>query len=223
MLTPRYLFAEDFSQLYAYFLSRPHIKKSFQAGDYLWPPGKPLEKYHYILSGLAQNYMEHEAGHRKILSYHGSGTVFPGYHLHTFKIENSLITKAVCDMQVLEFTRAEFTNMFSTTPALAACVVEWFSTYTNLLIYEAAHQEYNTSFVKLCNLLYLLLANTSISTGSKLAITQEELADILGTSRVNITRGLARLRSEGIVLTHRKWIEIVSTPALAQYCSLETL
>ena len=54
-------------------------------------------------------------------------------------------------------------------------------------------------------------------------LTQEELADILGTSRVNLTRGLAQLRSEGVIRTLRGRIEITDRNALARRCSLETV
>lgn len=56
---------------------------------------------------------------------------------------------------------------------------------------------------------------TSISQNNKLNITQEELAVILGISRVIITRGLSKLRSDNIIFTHRRWIEIVDPVALA--------
>ena len=60
-------------------------------------------------------------------------------------------------MEVLEFTKDQFRRMFEQNGELRARVVEWFATYTNLLLYDTAHQEYNSSFIKLCNLLYLLL------------------------------------------------------------------
>lgn len=223
MLTPRYYFLDDFSQFQTYFLSRPHKRKAFAKGAYLWAPDAPFGTLHYILSGLCQNYVEHENGRRKILSFHGSGTVFPGYHQHDFRIERSIITKAICGMEVLEFTKDEFRLMFEENPQLAANVVEWFSMYTNLLLYDTAHQEYNSSFIKLCNLLYLLLSHTPGGPGNVVDTTQDDLSDILGMSRVNLTRGLSQLRSEDIIRTHRKWVEVVDTAALARYCSLETV
>ena len=108
--------------------------------------------------------------------------------------------------------------MFRENGTLAAALVEWYASYVNLLLYETAHQEYNGSFLKLCNLLYLLAPAGGLD-----AVTQEELADILGTSRVNLTRGLAQLRSEGVVRTRRGRVEITDREALARRCSLETV
>ena len=161
MLTPRYFFADDFSQFYSYFLTQPHKKCFFKKGECLWESGEPFRRIHYIISGAAQNYLEHENGHRKIISFHGKGTVFPGYHQYDYKIEQSLMTTAISDMTVLEFTKNQFRQMFETNPQLSANVVEWYSMYVNRLLYETAHQEYNSSFIRLCNLLYLLSGRDS--------------------------------------------------------------
>lgn len=223
MLTPRYFFTNDFSQFYDYFLSAPHRKRSFKKGQYLWEPNQPFQKIHYIVSGLAQSYAEHENGHRKIISFHGTGTVFPGYHQHDFRIEGSLITKALSDMEVLEFTKAEFQRMFEENQELRAGTIEWYSMYVNLLLYDAVHQEYNNSFMKTCNLLYLLLENQPGLPEHVIEITQDDMADILGISRVNLARVLAQLRNEKVLITHRKLIEIIDPDKLALYCSLETI
>ncbi|MBP2652133.1 MAG: transcriptional regulator, Crp/Fnr family, partial [Firmicutes bacterium] len=146
-----------------------------------------------------------------------------GYHEQDFKIEGALITVALCDMKVLEFTKAEFRSMFHHNPNLSAQVIDWFSRDVNLLIYETAHQEYNNSFIKLCNLLYLLLVNDAGKQNYINCITQDDIANILGISRVNLTRGLARLRNENIIITKRKQIEVINPSALKSYCSLETL
>lgn len=223
MLTPRYFFTDDFSHLHDYFLTQPHSKRSFQKGEYLWEPGRPFEAIHYIVSGLAQNYVEHENGHRKILSFHGSGTVFPGYHQNDYRIERAIITRAIGAVEVLEFTKDQFRLMFEANAMLSAAVVEWFSMYVNLLLYDSAHQEYNSSFIKLCNLLYLLYSREAKNSCGIGDLTQDDLSAILGVSRVNLTRGLTLLRNEGIIVTHRKCIEVVDQAGLAAYCSLETV
>ena len=180
-----------------------------------------MEKIHYIVSGTAQNYVEHEKGHKKIISFHGRGTVFPGYHGLDFKIENAIITKAMTDMQVLEFEKSDFGEMVRENSSLAMKLINWYASYVNLLLYENAHQEYNSSFIKLCNLLYLLFIHDSEH--SLTNISQNDIADILGISRVHLTRALNKLRHENIIITQRRQIQIINTDKLIQYCSLETL
>ena len=223
MLTPRYFFADDFRQFYEYFLSQPHTARTFHKGDYLWKPGQPYEKIHYIISGAAVHFADHENGRRKIISFHGAGTVFPGYRQHDYKIELSLITAALSNMKVLEFTKDQFQKMFETNIALSEQVVNWNSMYINRFLFEIVHQEYNPSFVKICNLLYLLTINQPACSGLVIDMTQEELAEILGLSRIQLTRGLSELRRQNIISTSRGKIHVINLPALASLCSSETI
>ena len=222
MLTPRCFFSEDFRSFQDYFFSQPHRRRTFARGDYLWRPERPFESVHYILSGVSQNYVEHENGRRKIISFHGPGTLFPGYHRQDYKIERSLITRALSPMEVLEFSKEEFRLMFAHNGDLSAAVVEWYAMYVNLLLYDTAHQEYNSSFLKLCNLLYLLADSPVGGRQGVLYLTQDDLADLLGISRANLTRGLTQLRRQGILRTRRGLVELLDLPALAQCCSEET-
>ena len=223
MLTPRYFFADDFRQFYEYFLSQPHTARTFHKGNYLWKPGQPYEKIHYIISGSAIHFADHENGRRKIISFHGAGTVFPGYRQYDYKIELALITAALSDMTVLEFTKDQFQKMFETNTALSEQVVNWYSMYINRFLFEIVHQEYNPSFVKICNLLYLLTINQPTCSGLVIDMTQEDLAEILGLSRIQLTRGLSDLRKQNIISTTRGKVHVIDLPALASLCSSETL
>ena len=145
---------------------------------------------------MAQNYIEHENGRRRILSFHGRGTVFPGYHGRDYRIERSIVTRAVSEMEVLEFTRAQFAAMFEENAALRRIQLDWYATYVNLLLYDAAHQEFNSARIQLCNLLYLLQGGEADP--QRLPdVTQDELSDILGMSRVNLARTLAQPARKG--------------------------
>lgn len=222
MQIPRYYFADDYADLYDYFLSQPHKERSFRKDEYLWKPGECIERVYYIKSGISQTLVEHEEGYRKILFFHSKGTVFPGCQETQFKIERSIVTKALSDMETLEFSRKDFYRMFQENKQLNAIAFETYAMYINLLLYETAHQEYNHSFVKLCNLLYLFSQNSLGEKTIRVDLSQENIADILTINRVNAAKSLARLRDEGIIVSHRKWTEIIDLIALEAYCSMET-
>lgn len=140
-------------------------------------------------------------------------------YFHDYKIELSLVTEALTDMQVLEFTRPQFKAMFESDSALCEQVINWYSMYVNRFLFETIHQGYNSSLVKISNMLYLLSSNQA----ETIAMTQNELAEILGLSRVQLTRGLAALRERKIITTQRGRISVIDMPALASLCSSETL
>lgn len=119
---------------------------------------------------------------------------------------------------------AQFETMFGESEVLRHHIIEWYSAYVNLFIYDGAHQEFNSSLVKLCNLLYLLLLREADEQGQNLYnLTQEDLADILGVSLINVTRNLTKLRRAGIITTSRKQIAVIDAERLMALCSGETL
>ena len=223
MLIPRYYFSHDYEEFYEYLVSCPHKPMHFEKGDYLWKPGDFVKQVYYIKSGIALTSLEHENGARKICSLHSEGTVFPGAHQSVFKIERSIITTALSDMDVLCFSNKDFLDVLCQNQALMLRTIDWYATYINLLLFEGAHQDYNNSFVKLCNLLYLFSQNAPDGNTHKISLTQENIAEILTVTRVNAAHNLSRLRDEQIIAPHRKWIEILNLEALESYCSLETL
>ena len=222
MLIPRYNFSDDYAEFYDYFLGQPHTERTFQKGEYLWAPGTLLTHVYYVKSGIVQTLLQHEDGHQKIQSFHGMGTVFPGCHNNQYKIEQSIVSKALCETETLCFTQKDFHRMFEENPRLASAVLEWYAMYINLLVYESAHQEYNNSFIRLCNLLYLFSKNSHDGRSERIELTQENIADILGLNRVGAARSLSLLRDRQIIRPHRKWIEIIDMEGLERYCSNET-
>lgn len=223
MLTPRYYFADDFYTFHEYFQNQPHTKRYFSKGEYLWKPGQPYDCVQYYVSGVSMHFSDHESGYRKIISFHGPGTMFPGYHTTDFRIELSLTTVALSDICVLEFTIPQFKKMFDSNSELANSVVNWYSKYVNRFLFETIHQDFNSSQVKLCNLLYLLSINQPSNSGLIIELTQEEMAGILGMSRVQVTRELTDLRSKGIVSTTRGRLTITDLPALVALCTEEAM
>ena len=113
--------------------------------------------------------------------------------------------------------------MFESNAALSEQVVNWYSMYVNRFLFETIHQGFNSSQVKLCNLLYLLTMNQPANSGLVIEMTQEDIADILGMSRVQITRELTELRSRGILATTRGKLTVTDLPALTALCTDETV
>lgn len=223
MLMPIYYFADDFRTFYEYFLSQPHTKRTFHKGDYLWKPGQLYDRIQYYISGASVHFSDHESGRLKIISFHDPGTIMPRYHTTDFHIERSLTTVAISEIELLEFTIPQFKAMFDTHAALAECVVNWYSKYVNRFLFETIHQEFNSTQVKLCNLLYLLTMNQPSISGLIIEMTQEDIADILGMSRVQITRELTNLRSKGVIVTTRGKLTVTNLPALTSLCTEETI
>ena len=222
MIIPRYIFTNDFVELKPLFEAQPHKEIQLKTGDFLWQPDEHVQYINYIESGIARTYLVHESGRRKIISYHGSGTIFPGFHELEFKIEQTLVTEAITPMKIWRFSRDEFGQLMDAYPQINKYMLNSYARYINLLLFETAHQEYNSGFVRVCNVI-LLLHNAQSEVGQGILVfSQEELAELVGMSRVNLTRHIGRLREEGIIDTARREIKILNIQTLMRYCSGET-
>ena len=231
MLTPRYLYRDDFSPFLDELTELPHVERRFSRGEYLWRPGDLIEQVHYILEGVARTSFINEDGRAKALFYHGTGMVFPGCHESQFAIERSLVTEAMEPVNTLEFRRADFLAHAQANPAIGSTMFENYARYINLLIFEAAHQERNESLVKLCNVLELLARDAAreqndakdevLDNIRRIDCSQEDLAEILAMNRVSVARLMGKLADAGVVATHRGWIEILDRNALLSRCTGE--
>ena len=221
-MLPKYFFSGEYTEFYPLLLSLPHKEITYHTGDLLWKIGEPITKIFYFRSGLAQCYVEHEDGHRKILSFHGPDTIFPGAQKTDYKIENSIAVKALTDIVATAFERKEFYRFCIDKPPLMAQLYEIQSAYINMLIYDVAHQKFNNVFHKVCNFLFLMTRNNP-DNAYAITISQENIADTLGVGRNHVTKSLSRLRQENIIQLRRRCIQVIDFDRLSRYCSLETL
>lgn len=105
MLTPRYFFTNDFALQGLFPITATQKEIAYQAR--LVKSGNCSNESTISFPAYART-IEHETGHRKIISFHGPGTVFPGYHEKDYKIEGSLCTIALTPMEVWEFSKRRF-------------------------------------------------------------------------------------------------------------------
>lgn len=223
MRTPKYLYASDFKAYRSDLESNvPFVARSFDKGDRIWRLGENIERVYYIDSGVLKTSLVHENGYVKTLYFAGAGSIYPGCHETQFSIEQSLTSEAVTKVEALEFRREAFYEYAKRHAALMSSLLELYAAWINLHIYESAHQEYNSAFQKLCNLICLLCMGGGYAQ-ERIELTQQDLADILSLERENVSRFLSRLRKEGVVDTHRGWFEVLDLDALLGYCSLETI
>ncbi len=222
MQLPKYYFCGEFKDLEPMLKDAPHADRIIHKDEFLWNSGEYINKVYYIRSGAAMCYVEHEGGYRKILQFIGDGFVYPGCHNTQFKIEKSILVRALTELDTMEFDRAVFYELFLNDRELNARMFETYAEYINLLIYEAAHQDYNSSLVKVCNLLHLYLQCAPDVRDNRIRLTQEEIADILTINRVNLSKYLTTLKNDEVVRLHRGSIEILDVDRLRQYCSEES-
>lgn len=219
--TPSYIFADEFKQFKDFFLSHPHDLVLFKKGEFLWRENENLTDVYFILEGLIQFSCLHENGYQKIISYYGKNSIFPGCSSTKFRLEQSLVAVAISDVTAVHFSQTDFYQMYLHHEELTVAVLESYAKQVNLLLYQVAHQDYNNTLTKICNLLYLLCKYHSDE--NYISITQDEIAQLLSINRVNISKNISRLKQLHVLETSRAYIHILDTEALSSLCTSETI
>lgn len=220
MELPRFYYRE-YSDFQEELEKLSHTHRHFTKGEYLWKPDTYISECFYLENGIAKTFCVHESGHQRIIYFHGAGDLAPGFHSTQFKIEKSLCTTAVTELDAMCFRRETIYDYCFANRKFGAKAFEVYAKYINNLIFQTCHQEYNDVTLKLCNLLYLFCVSSDDP--SHILLSQEDMANILAVNRVNIAKALANLKRAGIISSHYGWIEVLDQDKLSKYCSMESL
>ncbi|MCF6413330.1 Crp/Fnr family transcriptional regulator [Collinsella tanakaei] len=120
VITPRYLYRNDFSEFREQLEALPHKLCAFGAGEALWMPGEYIERVYYIERGIIKTALHDEDGTKKTIYFHGPNSVFPGCHQSQFTIELSLVTTAVTPVTALEFSIEQMQGLLQRSPVFFA-------------------------------------------------------------------------------------------------------
>lgn len=221
MLTPSYIYRNDFARFRELLLTYPHAIRTFNAGELLWRPGEYVERVYFIERGIVKTAFVNEDGSEKTIHFHSTGYLFPGGHETNFTIELSLVSTALTPVCAIEFPIDVMQRALREHNDLALAMLESYARYINLLLFESAHQGHYEALIKLSNLIYLL-AHDGDEAGH-VDLSQEDLAEILGINRVSVSRLLGQLRDEGAIVSRRGGLTVTDEAALLRHCTSEVL
>lgn len=159
------------------------------------------------------------------MSYHGPGTMYPlircGVH---FGLENNLFFQALTDMEVMAFSKGEVMGLMQENGAFLEQTVMLFNRYINLLVCRIMEREHGDALTAVSNLLYILFCDNFYSChANELIISQREIAEITGTTRVHTNRILQDLVSSGSITTQSGRIFLHDLEKLKQTCSQDVI
>lgn len=212
----QYYFGDDFKPFEDYLLSIPHTKIDCPKNTILSGPGEPMDKNHYILSGLISTSFIHESGRIKAFGFYGSGTFAPLYFPGDFAIEQSIVFTAATDLKVLAFERKVFGEYLNANAKLNKAMYGAYMRLVCLLIEDNVEQLFSSGLEKISHFLYCYIQNNT-SEGLEIPLTQDELANFVGMNRSNTAKYLKQLREEGVLVTARNRIIIKNPEKLYEY------
>jgi CRP-like cAMP-binding protein len=219
MLLTRYFFLKEFNKFETFFKEYPHKICNFNKNQYLCKPNQSLTNVYYIQHGLTKVSVIHENGEEKITGFWGKGGIYPLICTEQdFLLEHSILQKSLSEVTALSFSIDIIRQMMTDNPELCFEMVDHYCRFTNLLLFSSTTQTYESVQTRICNILYLFLKNTNIPEKT-ISLTQQDIASLIGATRIAVVKNLKTLRDKKIIETSRNRIIILDIKKLESYCS----
>jgi len=230
MVIPKYYYSADFLPFKDYLIERCDCVKAFKKGEYLNGAGADYNTIYYLISGVGYFYVLHESGKRSIISIHGSGDIYPLFRdledgSTPFQLEKSIFFQAMSDVEVAVFSYKTMKSLIDKREDFRHKWIRAYMNYINLLLYRISISDNDTGSTKVCDYLFSMYtyADWPIKENASLHISQEEIAEMIGMTRIHLSRILSVLASEKVVTLGRKLITICDFEALKRGCSKEVI
>jgi CRP-like cAMP-binding protein len=202
-------------------LTRIARRREFPAGRTVFSAGEPARHMFVVLSGRIKIESPAHGRKRKTYSYLRRGDFF-GEMALLDNDRRSASAISVEDSSLLIVSKADFKNLLLTDPALSLALIETLSARLRRADEEIEGLLFGTLVNRLAKLLRSLARGTRRApiNARRRGPTQQELADMLGTSREPLARALAILRRAGAVNSSRRGISVISPAKLEAFCSI---
>lgn len=193
------------------------IHRSYNRKSTIFTEGSHKEAVYFIFKGLVKALKTDENGHEQIVSFLKTGDMFP----HTGLFNTSpypATTEAIVDTQVLAIPVHSFEKLLLQTPSIAIKVLNVMGDKIKEL--QDKLQEFSGYDVnhRILSFLLKLVEQHGESRGEAihidLPVTNQELANSVGTTRETVSRLLNHLKKERILQSNRSGITVLDPEEL---------
>lgn len=194
--------------------------KTFKRGEMLFSPGKPVETLFMLKSGTVRVFRVSEDGRALTTAMIGAGTVFGemvllGQHMYDQYAE------ATEDVFLCLMTRDDVHKYLMTNPKVAARVAELLGERLIATEQRLSDTVFKSVPQRIAGTLHTL-AGKEYRRGLRgrsltVAITHEQLAALVGTSRETTTKVLGELAEQGVVKLGRGKIAVLDPVKLKEF------
>ncbi|WP_407311304.1 Crp/Fnr family transcriptional regulator [Desulfosporosinus sp. SB140] len=193
-------------------------RKRLSKGDYLYHQGELTRTIYLIKSGKLKLVQTDLDGHNKILDVCGPGEVLGEMSLYQEQNEHS---SAIAMEEVFTccFSKLQFEALIKQDPSFALRIISYLGQKRYETMLKAGKETGLPVKERLLQLFYRLAEDygqkTPASTLIDLKITQQELADMIGSSRVMVIQALKELKAANIIGRENKYFVLYNDPCIS--------
>lgn len=183
--------------------------RHFKKGEIIYHQGDLAQNFCYLKKGKVKVFMTSVDGMEKTLNTVSSGEIFgEGAFFDKKPRVSSAIAQS--DTQVIMIDKPTLTELFSQNPKLAFNLLEILANRVRLLSFQLDSMTFLQADARIAR---ILLEN---ETNGIISLTHEEIADVVGVSRVTVSKILGKLTKKGILSTEYRKIIIKDTKYLEE-------
>jgi len=167
-----------------------------------------------LLSGRTRSYLTAADGRQLTVLYNHPGSMLSRRSQISFD-DSRLRIRAITDCRVLELDRDALLAMVPSVPDLAVALIDELSARLLAVYATVADAVFGTVRQRVVRHILELADRPGPGRRAVAAITQQDIADGIGSSREFVARTIAALRDAGLIRTTQGEIELIDVRALA--------
>ena len=183
--------------------------RQFKKGEIIYHQGDLAQNFCYLKKGKVKVFMTSVDGMEKTLNTASSGEIF-GEGAFFDKKPRVSSAIALSEAQVIMIDEPMLTELFSQNPKLAFTLLEILANIIRLLSFQLDSMTFLQADARIAR---ILLENES---DGVISLTHEEIADVVGVSRVTVSKILGKLTKKGILSTEYRKIIIKDSKYLEE-------
>ncbi|EGA89403.1 CRP/FNR family transcriptional regulator [Planococcus donghaensis MPA1U2] len=190
-------------------LSNYGTEVSCKKNTILFNQNEPGEFIYMVRSGRVRLYLISSSGEEKALSIIGENGILGECCLGQDSIHS---TNAVCasEVRLQKISRNDFLHFIAQKPEYILQTLDLITKKYRLLCMQSLHLSYMKSLPRICGLLIQLALKYSVKQeGNKhqltILFTQQEMANLLGTTRVTVAKNMKWLEDNNYIFKDNKY------------------
>jgi len=194
-------------------------KKRLEKGEFLFHQGERISTIYLIKAGKLKLVQTTEEGREKIFDVSGPGEVLGEISLFQEQ-EQPFSAVAMEETYICCFNKQQFETVVQQDPAFAVRIINYLGQKQYEAIRKSGEEAGQPVKEKLLRLFYRLAGEygrkVPEATVIELKVTQQELADMVGASRVMVVQALKELKETGIIDRVGKYYVVKSDPCISK-------
>lgn len=215
------IYLADYMQDYENFVRSYDVDMvSFRQGDVLTQYGVVNNHAYFLRQGILHFLLGHEKG-VKALNFFGPGAIFPlGVRTHDYLMEYDMILEAATDLHAYRIPYSVLGRMVTENGDFGRDLMAENCDFVGYMLLDTINHTFEPVLTRTCDVLYLYIMKIQPDK-QDIALSQQELANLVGTSTSQMDRCIKTLRRMGIIETSRKHLYVLDTKELLAHCTLQ--